>query len=541
MPMFPDAWMAELLGRNDIVSVVSEYVALSSKGRRMWGCCPFHNEKTPSFSVTADKQLYYCFGCHAGGGVIQFIMEAEKLPYVDAIKHLAARAGMELPGEVDDDRLRLERAHRERLYAACKEAARFYHDCLMGEVGKAAQRYLQRRGIDGRTAKRFGLGFAPDAWDALRSHLGQKGYADQELIDAGLAIRGKQKESIYDAYRNRLIFPIIGTNGRVIGFGARTLGKDEPKYINTGDTLIFNKRRNLYALNMQKGKQLYDLVMVEGYMDVISLYKHGIDNVVASLGTALTQQQARLIKRYAPRVYICYDGDAAGQNAMLRGLDILAKEGLEVRVITIPDDLDPDDFVKKFGRDAFVSLKDGALTLNGYKLLAIERDFDLGNEDGREGFAKRACAFVSTLQPVERERYVSVIARKTGLLRDTIFEQCGAVKAPKENSIGKYRNTRIKKTGETLEKRQKTERMIVACMARDKDAALHVFERMAEEGIALSNSALCAFAEAILVAYAFSDELDMARAMAALPKEVAEGALQALALADDMEEPARGG
>ena len=403
MPMFPEAWMDELLQKTDIVSLVSEYVPLSQKSGRLWGCCPFHNEKTPSFSVQPDKQMYYCFGCHAGGGAIQFVREIERLSFVDAVKFLAQRAGMELPDEVDDDRLRRERAYKERLYAACKEAALFYHRQLLSPEGKPAQAYLAKRGVDGKLATRFGLGFALETWDGLTNYLTGKGYSKQELIDAGLAIRGKRKDGCYDAYRNRVIFPIIATSGRVIGFGARTMKKDEqPKYINTGDTPVYNKRSNLYALNMQKGKHPADLVMVEGYMDVISLFAAGIDNAVASLGTALTQQQARLMKRYVERVYISYDGDAAGQNATLRGLDILAAEGIDVKVITIPGGMDPDDYVRKNGKDAFLKLKDNANTLNGFKLQHIATQFDLGTADGREGYAKRACAFVGGLQPVER-------------------------------------------------------------------------------------------------------------------------------------------
>ena len=349
MARFPDSWMGELLSKSDIASIASEYTLLKPKGKRLWGCCPFHSEKTPSFSVSPDTQLYYCFGCHAGGSVVQFVMEMEKLTYIDAIKYLAQRAGMELPEEVDDDRLRRERAIKERLYAACKAAAMFYHEKLMSPEGKAAQQYLAKRGIDGAIAKKFGLGYAPAGWDNLLKHLTGQGFKKEELISAGLAVKGNREGSCYDAYRDRIIFPIINTYKRVLGFGARTMGDDIPKYLNTGDTPIFNKRNNLYAINLQKGQHNADLIMVEGYMDVISLYKAGVKNAVASLGTALTQQQARLIKRFVPRVYISYDGDSAGQNATLRGLDILSKEGLEVRVIVIPDGMDPDDYARKYG------------------------------------------------------------------------------------------------------------------------------------------------------------------------------------------------
>ena len=342
MAIFPDAWLSELLSKSDLAAIASEYTLLKPKGKRLWGCCPFHSEKTPSFSVVPDEQFYYCFGCHAGGSVVQFVMDAEKLTYVEAIKYLAQRAGMELPDDVDDDRLRQERALKERLYAACKDAAMFYHAKLLSEEGKEAQKYLMGRNIDAATAAKFGLGYAPPGWDNLLKYMTEKGYSNEHLLAAGLIIQGKGKDKYYDAYRDRVMFPIVSTAKRVLGFGARTMGNDTPKYLNTGDTPIFNKRNNLYGLNLQKGKHLADIIIVEGYMDVISLYKAGVTNAVASLGTALTQQQARLIKRYVPKVYISYDGDSAGQNATLRGLDILAKEGLDVRVIVIPDNMDPD-------------------------------------------------------------------------------------------------------------------------------------------------------------------------------------------------------
>ena len=522
MPLFPETWMDELLHKTDLVSLVSEYVPLSQKSGRLWGCCPFHNEKTPSFSVQPDKQMYYCFGCHAGGGAIQFVREVERLPFVDAVKFLAQRAGMELPNEVDDSALRQERAYKERLYAACKEAALFYHKQLLAPEGKAAQEYLSKRGVGGKLATRFGLGFALDTWDGLTNYLTGKGYTKKELIDAGLAIRSKNREGCYDAYRNRVIFPIIAANGRVIGFGARTMRKDEqPKYLNTGDTPIYNKRNNLYALNTQRGKHPADLVMVEGYMDVISLHAAGIDNAVASLGTALTQQQARLMKRYVERVYISYDGDAAGQNATLRGLDILAKEGLEVKVITIPGDMDPDDYVRKMGKEAFLKLKDDAMTLNAFKLSHIASQFDLGTADGREGYAKRACAFLSGLEPVERERYTPIVSRNSGLSADAIKAQIGLGKPPAENTEPKNRNNRNKiRTAKDTEP-DRIERMLLSCMQTNGENAAYVAERMAQAEVTFTEPGFAEYADVLLVAYLEGETPDMQRLMAQLPEEQA--------------------
>ena len=425
---FSESWLDELIAKNDIVSVVSSYVELKPKGRRLWGLCPLHGEKTASFSVSPDKQMFYCFGCHAGGTVIQFIMDVERMTFPEAVRLLAERVGMQMPEETEDSRLVKERAYRERLTEACKLAARYYMETLLGEGGAPGRAYLKKRGITGESVKRFGIGFAPDSWDALKTWLFDKGFSQQELLDAGLLVFNERKNSVYDAYRNRVIYPIIGASGRVLGFGARVLDDSKPKYINTGDTPIYNKRNNLYGLNLQKGKAITDLVMVEGYMDVIGLYEAGVTNAVASLGTALTVQQARLIKRYTDTVYIAYDGDAAGQNAMVRGLDILAKEGLSVRVIVFPDGLDPDEFVRQRGKEAFDSLKDDALSLNAFKLDAMAQGYTLENENQREKYAMEACRFVASLQPVERDRYYQQVARKTGYTVEALKAQGDASK-----------------------------------------------------------------------------------------------------------------
>jgi len=536
MARFPDHWMSELLSKSDIAAIASEYTLLKPKGKRLWGCCPFHSEKTPSFSVTPDTQLYYCFGCHAGGSVVQFVMEMEKLSYVDAIKYLAQRAGMELPEEVDDDKLRKERAVKERLYSACKAAAMFYHEKLMSPEGKTAQQYLAKRGIDGAIATKFGLGYAPPGWDNLLKHMKAKGFTEKELISAGLAVQGKKEDSCYDAYRDRVIFPIINTYKRVLGFGARTMGDDTPKYINTGDTPIFNKRNNLYAINLQKGEHNADLIMVEGYMDVISLYKAGVKNAVASLGTALTQQQARLIKRFVPRVYISYDGDSAGQNATLRGLDILAKEGLEVRVIVIPDGMDPDDYARRFGGEEYLSLKDKAITLNAFKLDSLMNGLDLNTADGREEYAKKACALLSELQPVEQERYIPTVSRRTGLSSDTIQRQCGVAPRVEGNIIGNNRNTK-QKSREVSQGPNKAEISLLSSMIHSTDALLYAMDKMAEYGIEFSSEGLDEFAAELLALNAVGEQPNIPVMMAALPAEAAEAVSAALGKDEQLIDP----
>ena len=536
MAIFPDAWLSELLSKSDLAAIASEYTLLKPKGRRLWGCCPFHSEKTPSFSVVPDEQFYYCFGCHAGGSVVQFVMDAEKLTYVEAIKYLAQRAGMELPDDVDDDRLRQERALKERLYAACKDAAMFYHAKLLSEEGKEAQKYLMGRNIDAATAAKFGLGYAPPGWDNLLKYMTEKGYSREHLLAAGLIIQGKGRDKYYDAYRDRVMFPIVSTAKRVLGFGARTMGNDTPKYLNTGDTPIFNKRNNLYGLNLQRGKHLADIIIVEGYMDVISLYKAGVTNAVASLGTALTQQQARLIKRYVPKVYISYDGDSAGQNATLRGLDILAKEGLDVRVIVIPDNMDPDDYAKKFGGQEYLALKDKALTLNGFKLDSLMGGIDLSTPDGREEYAKKACALLARLEPVEQERYAPVIARRTGLSKEAILRQCGISGSPAGNSIGNSRNTK-QQNRERLKSLNKTETALLCCMIKSGEALLCAMEEMAQCGISFSDSAINAFAEGLLARSVTGEKLDIPLALSMLPQEAAESVSAAIGSEDTVIDP----
>jgi len=480
---FPSAWLDELLHKNDIVSVVSEYVELKPKGRKLWACCPLHGEKTPSFSVSPDKQLFYCFGCHAGGTVIQFVMDIERMTFYEAVQSLANRANMELPNEINDREMQRQRAYKKRLIEANTEAARYYSQCFLNPaIGKEAQAYAARRGLNADIVTRFGIGYAPDTWDSLLKLLKGKGYSEKELVDAGLLVHNADRGTVYDAFRGRLIFPILGVDGKVLGFGARVMGDEKPKYINTGDTPVYNKRNNLYGLYLHKNEKLDDLIMVEGYMDVIGLYKAGVKNAVASLGTALTQQQARLLKRYVEKVYISYDGDAAGQNATVRGLDILKAEGLEVRVITIPDDLDPDEYVQIYGKEGFDRLKENALSLNAFKLEAMAKGYDLNDENGRERYAKAACAFVAGLQPIEQERYYKQIAKKTGYALEALEAQgvrSGGMQISESRTTVRGGFRRRTETGE--EPRDVLERtLILACMHDPNALAYAIAENAAE-------------------------------------------------------------
>lgn len=480
---FPTQWLDELLSKNDITDVVSSYVELKPKGRRLWGCCPLHGEKTPSFSVSPDKQLFYCFGCHAGGSVIQFVMNMEHLTYPEAVRFLAERVHMSMPEEVNDAEMQKKRAYRRRLQEANRLAARFFCMELLGERGGPGRAYAQKRGLNKEILLRFGIGYAPEGWDNLRNHLMEQGYTQKELEDAGLLAVNREKGRSYDAYRNRLIFPIQGIDGQVLGFGGRVLDDSKPKYINTGDTPLYNKRNNLYGLHLLKGEKLSDIVMVEGYMDVIGLYKAGVKNAVASLGTALTVQQARLLKRYVQQVYIAYDGDSAGQNATLRGLDILSAEGLSVRVIVFPDDLDPDEFTAKYGREGFEELKSHSLTLSEFKLDTLSRGVDLGDENQREKYAMNACAYIATLQPLEQERYYKQVSDKTGYPVAALKAQGGrGEKLPTlvQNRSGSLGNGR-RRSREEESARGMLERTLLQCALQDRAVWYRLKGEEAEE------------------------------------------------------------
>ena len=522
---FSDSWLNELLSKNDIVTVVSSYVELKPKGRRLWGLCPVHGEKTASFSVSPDRQLYYCFGCHIGGSVIQFIMDVEHLTFPEAVEFLANRAGMAMPEEVNDAAMQRERARRERLAEACNLAARFYMEVLLGEQGAAGRAYLKKRGITAESVKRFGIGYAPSEWEALKSYLCEKGFSAEELVDAGLLLKNEQSGRTYDAYRGRIIFPIVAVNGRVVGFGARVLNNEEkPKYLNTGDTLLYNKRNNLYGLNLQKSGKLPDLVMVEGYTDVIGLCEAGVTNAVASLGTALTQQQARLLKRYVSTVYIAYDGDAAGQNATIRGLDILSAEGLSVRVIVVPNEQDPDEFVRQNGKEAFDRLKENALSLNAFKLEAMARSYALEREDERERYAAEACRFIASLSPLEQERYYQQLSFKTGYSLETLKAQGESVRPMRQPQYASPRREWARKAQTRAapreEERARAESALLFHMMQSRDAAALVSKEGLERQFL--DEEFRKFAEGLAQAYARGETPNIPLLIAGLDKAGAD-------------------
>ena len=444
MPRFPAGWLDELRARADIVQVVGQYVSLKRNGHRHWGLCPFHGEKTASFSVDQERQMYYCFGCKAGGSVIQFVMDIERLEFQDAVKHLADQLHMPLPQMEEDPDYQRRRTQRDRLLEANKEAARFFHQTLFTPQGQAALDYLKKRGLTDNIIRKFGLGAAPAGWDVLTKHLTGKGYTVEELKLAGLTVikeaepastdpvtgenKPERPRRAFDMFRNRAIFPIIDQYGNVLAFGGRALGDVQPKYLNTSDTPVFNKRLGVYAANLlKKERNLKRVILVEGYMDVVSLTQFGVTGVCATLGTALTPEQAKLLKRFAPMVYLSYDGDNAGQNAIMKGLGVLEEAGVPARVLQFPDKLDPDEFIRRDGIEGFEKLP--ALTPESYRMGRLRTQYDLSTQEGRTEYAKACAPILQKLEPVERENHLQELIVQTGFSRDVLLAQMG-VSAP---------------------------------------------------------------------------------------------------------------
>jgi len=419
---FPERFLDELLARTDIVDLVSESVHLTKKGNSYWGCCPFHSEKTPSFHVVPDRQIYKCFGCGKGGGAINFVMELENLPFRDAVAVLAKRAGMAVPDAGGGSSPGM-RERRDRLLEINKQAARAFHKWLYTPQGAEGLAYLQKRGLSKATLTNFGLGFAPNSWDALIRELGQQGYDKRDLLDAGLAVSNKDGR-IYDRFRNRVMFPIIDIRGSVIGFGGRVMDDSTPKYLNSPDTPVYNKSRNVFALNIAKKSKAGRVILTEGYMDTIALHQAGFDSAVASLGTSLTEEHAQLLSRYFKEAVISYDGDKAGIAAAQRAIPLLEKAGLKVKVLRVTGAKDPDEFIKAYGRDAFARLLDKSENQVDYRLAQIQGKYDLEDDNQRVAFLQEAAQMISTLHSaVEREIYGGHAAQTAGVTPETMAQE----------------------------------------------------------------------------------------------------------------------
>lgn len=419
MPL-PDSFIQELLDRNPIEDVASAYVQLRRRGRNMVGLCPFHGEKTPSFTLYPDTASFYCFGCGAGGDVITFIKRIENLDYLDAVRFLADRAGLRMPENDHNDAVS---KLRMRILEANREAARFFHATLYTPQGREGLAYYHSRGYTDNTIRRFGLGYAPDSYQALRDHMRRKGYKDEELTAAFLEKKGSSG-SLYDIFRHRVIVPIIDIRGNVIAFGGRVLDDSKPKYLNTSDTLVFKKTNNLFALNFAKGAGEGSLILCEGYMDVIALHQAGFTNAVAALGTSFTAEHARLIARYAQEVILIFDADAAGQKGAARAIGLLRETGIAIRVVTIPDGKDPDEFIKLHGGERFKLLLERSANDVEYRLIQLGRKQDLATADGRVAYLREAAQLLAGLSsPVERDVYAGKLAEELSVSKDAILSQ----------------------------------------------------------------------------------------------------------------------
>ncbi len=409
---YPDELIEEVRMKNDIVGVISGYVRMQKKGSNYFGLCPFHNEKSPSFSVSPGKQMYYCFGCGAGGNVITFIMEYENLTFQEAVKMLADRAGINLPELEYNEEVRQRESRRTRLLEVNKEAARYYYYMLRTPRGRTGYQYLAGRQLSEETMKKFGLGYADGAGSDLTAYLRSKGYSDELINEAGLT-GYDEKRGMHDKFWNRVMFPIQDSNHRVIGFGGRVMGDAKPKYLNSPETLIFDKSRNLYGLNFARTSRKGNIILCEGYMDVIAMHQAGFTQAIASLGTAFTTGQASLLGRYTKEVLLAYDSDGAGVNAAMRAIGILKESGLRGKVIDMQPYKDPDEFVKNMGADAFQERIDGAQNSFFFELKVLERDYRMDDPESKTAFhreiAKKLCAFE---EEVERENYIESVAQK---------------------------------------------------------------------------------------------------------------------------------
>ena len=466
---YSDELIDEIRNRNDIVDVISQYVTLKRSGRNFFGLCPFHKEKTPSFSVSPDKQIFHCFGCGAGGNVIHFISKIENVDFKESLEILAEKAGITLPtleNSVDSKKQFL----KEKVYEINKEAALYYHETLYKEISKPAQEYVKKRKLDNKTLKDYTIGYAPinsNLYKILKS----KGYTDEEILASDLI--NKVGNNFIDRFKNRLIFPIQDVRGRYIAFGGRVLDNSLPKYINSPENLVYSKARNLYGLNIAKKTKLEKLIIVEGYMDVVSLHQRGIENVVASCGTALTEQQGRLLRKYAEKIIISYDSDGAGQAATLRGLEILSNLGCDIRILQMEGAKDPDEYVIKYGNGRFQSLVDNAISLVEFKVKVLKKDLDLNNVNDKIKFLNQIAKLLSTVDNrMEQEVYIDKISREYDISKEAIYAEINKLNYSKNQGKksleSSYRRNVVRKTESLPESLVKRENMIIGILLSGK-------------------------------------------------------------------------
>ena len=490
---FPESFLQELKLRNDITELVSSYITLKRRGRNMVGLCPFHGEKTPSFNIYTENDSFYCFGCGVGGDVITFVMKMENLDYVDAVKFLAQRAGMDMPEDSYDDSMS---KLRTRVYEANREAARYYYKMLYSPDGKHGLDYFHGRMLTDRTIRHFGLGFADDDWSSLSDYLIGKGFSKNELVAANLAVKQKNGNGIYDRFRNRVMFPIIDLRGNVIAFGGRIMTDEKPKYLNTSDTPVFKKSENLFSLNNAKNSGSRTLILCEGYMDVIAVNQAGFQNAVATLGTALTREQAMLMKRYADEVVICYDSDEAGQKATSRAIPILRNAGLLVRILTVPSGKDPDEFIKSKGADgpeAFRALVEKSGNDVEYRLQKLRSNYNLNTSDGKVQFLEEATKVIAAIySPIERDVYISRLCKEFEISKDSFVRQVNSINRRKDRENAKKEVRRLQNDlsgrGDRLDtehvkkpRSSSAEEALIAYLINNPDSVKYINERLSKD------------------------------------------------------------
>lgn len=438
--MLPESFLNELKYHCDIEQTISSYLPLRRRGRNLTGLCPFHSEKTPSFTVYPENQSFFCFGCGAGGDIISFIRRIENLDYIESVRFLAQRVGIELPENAEDGSHQL----RLKVQEMNRAAAKYYNTVLMSDSGKAARTYLVGRGMTKAMVTKFGIGYAPDGWQGLADHLHAKGYTNDEMVAAALVSRNKSG-GVYDSFRDRVIFPIIDLRGGVIGFGGRVMQGSGPKYLNSSDTPVFKKSRNLFALNLAKGTKRKQLLLAEGYMDVISIYQAGFDNAVATLGTALTEEQARLISGYTGEVVIAYDSDGAGQTATKRAVDMLERVGLKIKILSMEGAKDPDEYIKKFGAERFELLIDGSKTALDFEINKLGAKYDTATAEGRIGFLQDFVQLMAnTPSPIQRDVYISKVCRELEVDRQAVTVQLESIMKRKRAAQSKKESKELR-------------------------------------------------------------------------------------------------
>ncbi len=485
---FSDEFLTELHMRCDIEQTISSYVQLKRRGKNLVGLCPFHNEKTPSFTVYPDSQSYYCFGCGAGGEVINFIRRAENLDFYEAVRFLCDRYSLVMPADGVDDSLAVK---RKRMYDINREAARFFNSCLFTEEGKEGLDYFKSRGYKKSTITKFGMGYAPNDWRKLLNHLREKGYSYEEAYEANLANKSDKngKTSYYDAFRNRVMVPIIDARGNVVAFGGRVLDDSKPKYINTSDTLVYKKSLGVFGLNFAKNTKDKKLILVEGYMDAISLHQSGFDNAIACLGTALTSEMAHLLSRYADEIILSYDADEAGQKATRRAIEIFNSIGMKIRVVRLTGGKDPDEILKKYGPERYQSLIDGAANDIEFALLNLRNQFDVQTSDGKMKFLEKAAEVLAGLgSKIPQEIYSSRLSEELGVSKQSIMTRIEQLQRRKQSGERKKYFSGIQQQAVAANNKEalssggnvrtvKAEQMLIAALMKNPE----FYERMEEE------------------------------------------------------------